>query len=55
MRSVTERRFPTVWIILFALIGIAASVALGIRVGGSGPAVLSGGGVEGRAILMSAR
>jgi hypothetical protein len=29
MRSVTERRVPTVWIILFALIGIAASVALG--------------------------
>ena len=29
MRSVSRRRVPTLWIILFALIGIAVSVAIG--------------------------
>jgi hypothetical protein len=29
MRSVAPRRIPTLWVILFALIGIAVSVAIG--------------------------
>ena len=29
MRSVAARRFPTLWIIIFAFLGIAASVAIG--------------------------
>ena len=37
MRSVAARRFPTILSILFALIGIAAAVAIGRAIAAAAP------------------